>query len=104
MGYNATVMVLLDELGSIERDPEFGAKLAAAIKAKAVDPQMTADLAGASVVEVHHADNTTLVTVGGNVGIMQLEHFGYCHHHPVMQEKLLSAWADKLGFNLVKKP
>lgn len=81
MGNNATVVVLLDQLHVIERDPEFGKKLAAAIRYRASMPAEI-DQPGASgykyagneatgqtqVIEVHHADNMMVVAIGGNTG------------------------------------
>jgi hypothetical protein len=80
MGYNATVVVLLDQLDAIERDPEFGKKLAAAIRYRGMvgpgDDRVHPGhrFAGAEatgqtyVVEVHHADDMIAVAVGGNYG------------------------------------
>ena len=79
MGYNATVVVLLDRLDEIERDPEFGKKLSAAIRYRAVCPKddptrpgyryASAEATGQTqVIEVHHADGQMVVTVGGNTG------------------------------------
>lgn len=72
MGYNTTVVVLNDALGEIESDPEFGRKLADAIKR--VRPGMPETVrAGhhgnaAMVVETHHASHDVTVIVGGNRG------------------------------------
>lgn len=75
MGFNATVVVLMDRLDEIERDPEFGKKLSAAIRYRAsrqkeygkYDP--LAEATGQTqVIEVHHADGQMVVTVGGNTG------------------------------------
>lgn len=70
MGFNATVVVLLDQLHSIEKDPDFGKKLGAAIRHRSMDskgdhPYVTGQT---QVVEVHHADGQVVVTVGGNCG------------------------------------
>src|SRR6185437_3697579 len=76
MGFNATVVVLLDRLHEIERDPEFGKKLSAAIRYRASNPKdreagwaREAEATGQTqVIEVHHADGQIVVTVGGNTG------------------------------------
>lgn len=70
MGFNATVVILLDQLESIRRDPDFGKKLAQAVIDKANRPNedhsyITGQV---QVVEVHHADNQMVVAVGGNTG------------------------------------
>lgn len=71
MGLNATVVVLLDQLDAIRKDPLFGEKLANAIIHKANnssrgDHQYVTGQT--QVIEVHHADNQVVVTVGGNCG------------------------------------
>lgn len=82
MGFNATVVVLLDRLHEIERDPEFGRKLSDAIRYRATHPKhidtperrcgyqpFGAEATGQTqVIEVHHADGQIVVTVGGNTG------------------------------------
>jgi len=75
MGYNTTVIVMNDALGQIENDPEFGKKLAAAIRAnglrnKPVDVDAGYHGNAATVIETHHADFTAVVGVGGNTGIV----------------------------------
>lgn len=110
MGYNTTLVVYNDALGAIEKDPEFGAKVAQAVRRLTVSEGKPVDIpAGnhanaAMAVESHHADNTAVITVGGNLGIKQVELWGWLHHEKPMQERLLRAWADELGFSLVEKP
>jgi hypothetical protein len=77
MGYNATVVVLLDRLDEIEKDPEFGKKLSAAIRARAsyrgwedkypdrANPYVPGQT---YVADVAHADALQIVAVGGNTG------------------------------------
>lgn len=76
MGFNATVVVLLDALHNIENDPEFGKKLSEAIMRKYhhnddnhvwVFPKGGGN--AVHVAEVHHADQTVYVRVGQNCGI-----------------------------------
>lgn len=73
MGYNATVVVLVDQLNAIESDPQFGKKLADAIRHKLRDPNNRHGSdpyvpGQTQVVEVHHADAQVAVAVGGNSG------------------------------------
>lgn len=109
MGYNATVVVVVDALDQIEKDPEFGKKLAAAVRnidLLQMHGLNRADIAAgnhsnaASVVEKHHADQTALVSVGGNMGHVQHTSYGWRHHEKAGQEKLLREWASKLGFDV----
>jgi len=73
MGFNATVVVLVDQLDRIENTPDFGKQLVAAIRAKLNDPNeryiRAPYVAGQTqVIECHHADNMMVVAVGGNTG------------------------------------
>lgn len=73
MGFNTTVVVLNDALSDIEQDPDFGKKLAAAIRSvscynKPIDVSAMGHCNAASVIESHHADNSVYVKVGGNYG------------------------------------
>jgi hypothetical protein len=73
MGFNATVVVLVDQLSRIENDPSFGKQLADAIRAKLNDPNerhiKVPYIAGQTqVIEAHHADSMMVVAVGGNTG------------------------------------
>jgi hypothetical protein len=111
MGYNATVVVMVDALTQIERDPEFGASLSRAIRehmSGSSRPGRTDVRAGshynaAHVVETHHADSTAVITVGGNLGVQQHYSYGWHHQEQEGREKLLREWAAKLGFDLVRK-
>lgn len=79
MGYNSVVVVLVDRLSEIERDPEFGKKLAAAIRYKSsfgsakrgeCGYRLFADEATGQtqVISVAHAGSMQIVAVGGNTG------------------------------------
>lgn len=72
MGYNTTVVVLNDAIGDIENDPEFGKKLAQAIKAfrPHVSNYVSAGchVNAAQVIESHHSSCDVIVSVGGNTG------------------------------------
>lgn len=75
MGYNATVVVLLDRLHEIERDPEFGKKLADAIKMHNYPREKPFVTGQTQVVDVQHADTLQIVAVGANSGRV----LGYSH-------------------------
>ena len=84
MGYNTTVVVMNDALGAIANDPKFGESLQRAVceaqRGKPVDVPAYSYRNGvdqewtgvhcnaATVIETHHADDTSLVAVGGNTG------------------------------------
>lgn len=78
MGWNTTVVVMNDALGNIETDPEFGKRLAQAIKQVTRGEKVDVAAHGkhgihcnaATVIESHHADYDVLVKVGGNTGFV----------------------------------
>jgi hypothetical protein len=77
MGFNSVVVVLNDRLHEIERDPEFGKKVANAIRAYDVEgripkPYITGQT---QVVSVQHADVVQIVAVGANTARV----LGYGH-------------------------
>ena len=77
MGYNAVLVVLNDCLDEIERDPEFGKKVAAAIRHHSINrPDRAPYLTGRTqVVSVQHADIAQVVRVSANSGKV----IGYGH-------------------------
>jgi hypothetical protein len=108
MGYNTTVIVLNDALHEIEKDKEFGAKLALAIMKSR--PGHREDISSnyfvnaASVIATQHADITSVVAIGGNHGTELGSFFNNGHHHTEEDKiKLLKDLADKFGYRLVKK-
>ena len=113
MGYNTTVVVHNDSLGSIEKDPEFGKNLAKAVlrlsvteRGKMVDVRAVNHCNAAEVIETHHADHQVLVMVGGNMG----QEFGYAGSWRLDAKKpedrltVLRNLADAEGYTLRKKP
>jgi hypothetical protein len=109
MGFNSTVVVMNDALGDIEKDPEFGKKLSDAILHLSVDRSPQDVSAGcsvnaATVIETHHADQTSLIAVGGNYGTELCGVYNYRHHEEKVQVMILEALADKLGYKIIKKP
>lgn len=70
MGHNTTILLMNDALEYIEKDAEFGARLATAVKrgiknVAACAPNRIFGNA-ATVVETHHMDMVVSVDVGGN--------------------------------------
>lgn len=63
MGYNATLVVLTDNLDQIEKDHSFGKKVADAIRNH---PNNSVWVTGQTqVISVDHADYYQIVAVGG---------------------------------------
>jgi hypothetical protein len=105
MGYNTTVIVMNDALSEIEKDPEFVKKLVAAILkvasyGKPVDVPAGGHCNPVTVIETHHADNTTLVSVGGNYATVLLQTYGWTHHEKEMQFRL----SEELDAVVTKAP
>lgn len=111
MGWNTTVVIINDALGEIEKDPEFGKKLAAAIREagarhlpnekrengyhRIIEIPAGNHANAAQVVESHHADVMVLVAVGGNLGQCVDGKYGWWNLKP---DEVLEAFAEKNGF------
>ncbi len=112
MGMNTSVIVLNDALDSIENDPEFGKKIGNAIREcrhhnryradHGVDISCGSHCNAATVVETHHADETTLLAFGGNCVSNLGGVYGYRHNAEEIQVALLKMLAEKLGYRVVK--
>ena len=108
MGYNATVVICLDHLYSIENDPSFGADLALAIKKNVGNgPNLTYAPHGTVVVENHHSNYIVPVLVGGNTGRSLID--GFVEINPNETEddcnvRLLKHLARALGYRVSKVP
>lgn len=109
MGFNTTVVVLNDGLAEIESDPDFGKRLADAIRSihmmpGRVDVRAGCHVNAASVIETHHADETTLVAVGGNFASVLGSVYGAGRHHEEADRiRLLKMLAEELGYKVEKK-
>lgn len=68
MGFNSVLLVLNDRLHEIEHDPEFGKKVARAIRAHSWPGEQPYITGQTQVLSVHHADTLVVVAVGGNTG------------------------------------
>lgn len=83
MGFNSVVVILNDCLHEIESDPEFGKKVAQAIRAHGARPEHRPYITGQTqVLSVEHADTMQIVAVGGNTGRV----VGYAHHRSTDDE------------------
>jgi len=105
MGFNTTVVVLNDALGSIQRDTTFGEKLASAILqvalGKPVDVSAGGHCNAAQVVESHHADSLIPILVGGNCGLEVKSHVPWNADDPELD--LLRTLAHRRGYTLKKR-
>lgn len=108
MGYNTTIVIRNDALDQIRDDPEFGRKLVDAIlnlndpcyKDRNIEVSAGNHSNVAQVVEQHHADLTSIVTVGGNLGVHHGTYGGWRHTEEKAQRDLVRLWAEKLGMKV----
>lgn len=109
MGYNATVIVMVDALDAIAKDPDFGKKLSDAVMkvSNHNEPQDISSFGhcnAATVIESHHADHSALIAIGGNYGTVILPYAtGFAHHTPEAKLAILKNFANEMGFVLHKK-
>jgi hypothetical protein len=107
MGFNSAILVLNDRLEEIRRDPEgFVKEMLSNISRMSISDKMLDFYPGQStVMSVAHADQVTILAVGGNhATVLGRVHNGGRHHTPEDQEFLLKRLADEYGFRLVRKP
>jgi hypothetical protein len=108
MGFNATVVVCLDQLDSIERDPQFGKNLGLAILRCNSMPDHCGIYGphGTMVVEAHHADHLVPVLVGGNTGVVIPAYVGINPNEKEHETnvRMLKEMARILGFRISKIP
>ena len=106
MGFNSTVLILNDQLGSIERDPErFVKEMVNAIQRSSMREQEDFGPGQSTVMSCVHADAVTVLAVGGNCAtVLGSVYNGGIHHTEEAQVEILRVLADKYGFRLVKKP
>lgn len=108
MGFNTTVVVYNDSLSDIESDPEFGKRLVKAIQEQGGGREKITVFAfgahgsstAAVVVDQHHADETSLVAVGGNTGVVVHKQLGGSFltkegQDAILREALESEWRKR---------
>lgn len=117
MGFNTSMIILNDCLHDIEKDPEFGKKISRAVsmldvervareeagrKFYGVDVSAGCCANAATVIETHHADGTSVVAFGGNLGL----HMGTFYAYGTEEEeiRILRELAVRHGFGLRKLP
>ncbi len=107
MGYNTSMIILNDALYAIEKDKDFGKKVANATnilpRKGGVDIPSGGNVNAATVIETHHADFTTLLAFGGNCVTQLGEVCAFRHNTEDVQVMILEMLADKLGYKVIKK-
>jgi hypothetical protein len=109
MGYNTSVLILNDALGTIADDPLFGKRLVDAIHAvqhgetvevPAVSTDGRCSCSAATVIETHHADGTSVVAFGGNYGQVITNVY---YSEGELPLRVLKQLADELGYDIKKR-
>jgi hypothetical protein len=105
MGYNTTVVILNDALGSLEEDDGFGKRLAAGIRAlqssRPRDVSIGGHVNACHVVETHHADQMVPIMVGSNYGWpIEGTYVSWRGSNEEIELELLQQLAKKHGYGL----
>lgn len=102
MGWNTSMVILNDHIGSIENDPDFGKRVASGVRRMGGEPTTPIELPhGTLLIESHHADHCVPILVGGNYGWL-LEKCFVRWSAADPEQQLLEALAKKRGYALVK--
>jgi hypothetical protein len=106
MGNRTVVVLYNDQTSEWEKDPLLGRKIMIGMNdAYLSRPGERANLGYGRVVECTHADNATLAIVEGyRYNPIAHSFWRQGQKFEDTQVELLRAWADKMGYRLVKKP
>ena len=111
MGYQSTLLIQNDALDQIKDDPEFGRKVVDAILHLSVDDKPVDICAGwhcnaATVIENHHANDTTVLAMGGGYGYIMGNAYACTQtlHTDEGKIKVLRELAARFGYTIHKKP
>jgi hypothetical protein len=106
MGWNTSMIILNDAVDAIGKDKEFGKKVCDAVlgyRQGGVSISSGHNANAATVLETHHADFSVLLAVGGNCGSVLTSVMDSRHNIENTQIKLLKAFAEELGYRIIKK-
>jgi hypothetical protein len=110
MGYNTVVEINNDMFSDIEEHPEAFVREIHRQMNPFPGEDGTINLPQrynvGRVVGCYHADMTQLILAGGNTGSLVLTTYGGrgAHNDAEAQLRVLKEWADKLGYQISKKP
>lgn len=92
MGYNSVLVVLNDRLDEIERDPDFGKKVAQAIREMSYLENHTTYITGQTkVISMQHADTMVVIAAGNDTGQI----LGYGHYSQSKDELIQNLEQDR---------
>ena len=113
MGYNSVIFIVNDGVSAIDDDPAGWWQKVKQSLGSAVAHPVTFGHGGFmnhyTVVSNHHADDTSLISVGGNMAqVLGRYHTGVngpgsAHHTVEGQAALVKRWAEDHGYELVVK-
>jgi hypothetical protein len=106
MGFNATVVVCLDQLHEIDNDPKFGPAFSQAVLQCSGRNKAIYGPHGIVVVETHHADHLVPVIIGGNTGRVIPAYVGINpnEYDEATNIRILKDMARVLGYRVSKIP
>jgi hypothetical protein len=110
MGFNSALIILNDGLSDIKEDKEFGKKVHDSILRLGIHGIDYVDIGSgshcncASVIACNHADEVSVIAVGGNYGsvIGKVWNGNKGHHKDEDKIRILKTLADDLGYRLEK--
>jgi len=108
MGFNTTVLILNDRLSDIEKDPEKFVKelslMAGGGRAQGPAPHDFHAASQSGIIETHHADQTSVILVGGNTATVLGFARGYRHGEAHNQVRILEEMLHKYGYDIRRQP
>lgn len=116
MGYNTSMIILNDCLDYIRKDEQFGRKVSEAVSKLSLPPEYRdshgIDISSgpavnaATVIETHHADITSIVAFGQNMGVQLATTYvyGWSQRNETAEVSILKALAEKYGYQVRRKP
>jgi hypothetical protein len=100
MGMNTAAIIRNDFLHEIEKDPDFGKKVAEAVRANGDERVMSYHGQGFDVLPCSHADNVQVIAISGNT----IRRLGFGGGYLATDEDILRNLARNMGFRIVKAP
>lgn len=99
MGYNTAAIIRNDFIHEIEEDPDFGKKVAQAVRANGDERFMRYHGQSFDILPSCHADYVQVIAISGNT----IRRLGYGGSYRNDDEAILRALADSMGYRLVAK-
>lgn len=113
MGFNTSAIILNDAVHLLPDDHDLGQKIHDAVlqvgcrfDAPSVDIGIRGHANAMTIIESHHADQTKVISVGGNCGqvLGTIYAWDFDLRKPEDKERMLKRLAEELGYTVHKKP